>query len=310
MLRAMAATRTNLMILMLTLGICVLTPLDAHAQTTSPVREGMRVRVTARMLPAPLIGEISRVDPVDAEFDVTTPGGGARITLSMKAVQRIDVSCGRSRVKAASLVGGLGAAVGLAVVGLEVGSEAADLGAPAASVALGGAGATIGALVGYAYAPERWQVVYEGSPTDLGFNVTINDEARVKNRGDGRIAVQGDRDRRQGVLRGAIILAGIAAVGGGIDAARGKSGAAEYLGAVVVNAAIGGALGYLIPPRGWQELPAPGTVTAAGEVQTASSRTLRLRPHQSIGLIVDASMKGRAAGARSAPITIAVQIRY
>jgi hypothetical protein len=76
-----------------------------------------------------------------------------------------------------------------------------------------------------------------------------------------RLEVRGGRDRRRGILRGALILGGIGVVFGGIDAAQGNLAGDEYAATIVTNALIGGALGLLWSPRGWREIPLQRRVT-------------------------------------------------
>lgn len=69
------------------------------------------------------------------------------------------------------------------------------------------------------------------------------------------LEARGGRDRGRGARIGAGIGAGIALVFGGIDAARGEVGGGEVAGAAVGNALLGGLVGSLLAPRGWQRLP-------------------------------------------------------
>ena len=70
-----------------------------------------------------------------------------------------------------------------------------------------------------------------------------------------RLEVRGGRDRRRGMLLGAGIVGGIGLVFGGIDAANGRISGGDYVGTVITNALAGAAVGVLISPRGWREIP-------------------------------------------------------
>ena len=70
-----------------------------------------------------------------------------------------------------------------------------------------------------------------------------------------RLEVRGGRDRRRGFSRGAAVLSGIAVVFGGIDLANDKITTADYIGTIATNALIGGAIGLLVSPRGWRDVP-------------------------------------------------------
>ena len=70
-----------------------------------------------------------------------------------------------------------------------------------------------------------------------------------------RLEVRGGRDRRRGMTWGAGILGGVGLVFGGIDAANGTISGGDYVATVVTNALIGGAIGMLVSPRGWRDVP-------------------------------------------------------
>ena len=241
----------------------------AHTQTVMPVTVGQRVRVTAPGLPQPLHGRVTKTDPAAGVVSVTTIDGNAEVTLPLSAVSRIDVSRGRSRPKiawVAGLVVGGSAAVGTAVVVAREGRRGGFRGAGGgAAAAFGGTGFVIGSLAGYAYAPERWRTTYDHQAADgpMPIDVGLATHARVKRFADGTIAVAGERDRRRGIMRGAAILGAVALVFGGIDRAQGEFKTGEYLGTVAGNLAVGGAIGYLLSPRGWQKLPWSGHASPA-----------------------------------------------
>jgi hypothetical protein len=57
------------------------------------------------------------------------------------------------------------------------------------------------------------------------------------------------------MARGALILGRLVALFGGIDYAQGDLSGREYVGETIGNVAVGAAIGYLISPHGWQQLP-------------------------------------------------------
>lgn len=224
---------------------------SALGQSGIPVRVRDRVKVTAPMLPEPLYGRVTKIDPAADVIVVSTPGDDAQVTLPISALWRIDVSRGRARGRVALLAG----AAGLLGAGSIGAREAGTVGA----VAFGGTGFTFAALAGSAYAPERWRSAYDRQITAGGpVHVAVSRSGRVKRFADGTIGVGGERNRGRGVLRGALLLGAIAAVFGGIDKGQGELRTGEYARTVAGNVAIGAALGYLISPRGWQRLPSSG----------------------------------------------------
>jgi hypothetical protein len=230
-----------------------LIPRLASAQATVPVSVGQRVRITAPALPVPLYGEVARTDPASGMIVVSTADGNANVALAVAAISQIDVSRGRSRQKAALIAGAIGALVaGGAVVAQE---GAGQPGTATAVAAFGATGFTIGALAGSAYAPERWDLVYQQPPNSGTVGVVLSGKAKVKRFANGDIGVAGEPNRRRGMIRGAVLLGALALVFGGIDKAQGELDRREYLGAVAGNALVGAALGYLVSPRGWQRLP-------------------------------------------------------
>ncbi len=72
------------------------------------------------------------------------------------------------------------------------------------------------------------------------------------------LEVRAGKDRRRGALVGAGILAVGTGIFGGIDRSRGRISSGELVGTVASNAAFGGVLGYFLAPRGWRGVPLPG----------------------------------------------------
>jgi len=244
----------------------------SHAQRVTPVAEGSRIRVTAPQLPAPLFGRVLIRDRNTDVLVVTTPGADARVTLPLTAVQRIDVSSGRRRVAGAAV----GAAVGILIGGAFGAAQAGDDGiARTAGFLAGGfAGIVFGGPIGFVYAPERWHRGIVADALDDPIRVDLRAGARVKRFADDTVAVKGERDRKRGIIRGAIIVGGIGLIFGGIDARKGELSGQEYVGTVVGNTLLGGAAGYLLSPRGWQRLPAPrqGRSTTTGSASVSGTQ--------------------------------------
>ena len=224
-----------------------------------PIALDDRVRIDAPSLPEPLFGRVTNVDRGAGIIVVATPDGHAQVTLPLSAVRRIDVSRGRARSKTALFAG----AAGLAACGAIGAGAAGAVGA----VAFGGTGFAFSALAGVAYAPERWRVAFAQERTsDVPVRVDVATKARVNHFPDGTIGVGGERNRRRGMVRGAVLLGAVAAVFGGLDKRQGRIRSGEYAGTIAGNVVIGAAVGYLISPRRWQRLPPvkQSTRTAGG----------------------------------------------
>jgi hypothetical protein len=225
----------------------------AHAQNPLALPDGASVRVTAPVLPTRLYGQaiLDRLNP--DVLTISTPGDDARVVLPLASTSRIEVNRGRARAKGALI----GATVGL-LAGGAFGAKAGE-GDPIASLAgtavFSGVGSVVGGVLGFAYAPERWRTVYSNTATDVAYGVTLSSGARIARLENGAIAVRGARNRRAGMMRGAMVLAGVGVVFGGIDKSRGNLSSGNYATAVIGNAVVGAAVGYLISPRGWQQLP-------------------------------------------------------
>ena len=73
------------------------------------------------------------------------------------------------------------------------------------------------------------------------------------------LEVRGGEDKRRGFLIGAGIASGITGVFGGIDLAKGNISRDDFVGTLIVNALIGGLVGYAFAPKGWERIPLPAS---------------------------------------------------
>ena len=73
------------------------------------------------------------------------------------------------------------------------------------------------------------------------------------------IEVRGGENKRRGFLIGAGVATGITGIFGGIDASKGRISNDDLIGTLIVNALIGGLVGYAFAPKGWERIPLPGT---------------------------------------------------
>ena len=72
------------------------------------------------------------------------------------------------------------------------------------------------------------------------------------------IEVRGGENKRRGFLIGAGVATGITGIFGGIDASKGRISNDDLIGTLIVNALIGGLVGYAFAPKGWERIPLPG----------------------------------------------------
>ena len=72
------------------------------------------------------------------------------------------------------------------------------------------------------------------------------------------LEVRGGEDKRRGFLIGAGVATGITGIFGGIDASKGRISNDDLIGTLIVNALIGGLVGYAFAPKGWERIPLPG----------------------------------------------------
>ncbi len=73
------------------------------------------------------------------------------------------------------------------------------------------------------------------------------------------LEVRGGENKRRGFLIGAGVATGITAIFGGIDASKGRISNDDLIGTIIVNALIGGLVGYAFAPKGWERIPLPST---------------------------------------------------
>lgn len=71
------------------------------------------------------------------------------------------------------------------------------------------------------------------------------------------LEVRGGEDKRRGFLIGAGVASGITGVFGGIDLSKGSITRDDFVGTLIVNALIGGLVGYAFAPKGWERIPLP-----------------------------------------------------
>ncbi|MBA3890243.1 MAG: hypothetical protein H0X64_06910 [Gemmatimonadaceae bacterium] len=138
----------------------LLAPSVAFAQRSSPayVGAGSTVRVTApSVLPERMTGTF--ISAFGDTIRVAGRGGNLHFALPFPAVQRLEVSSGRERMKWMWIGAGAGAIIGPVVGGIMAkGGNTQDA---EAWGRLGGLviGAPIGAIAGAVLAPERWRDV-------------------------------------------------------------------------------------------------------------------------------------------------------
>lgn len=80
---------------------------------------------------------------------------------------------------------------------------------------------------------------------------------RVPLRDLSSLEIRGGRDRRRGVVIGAAALGVVTGVAGGVDVSRSNISFGDYIGTLLGNIVVGGAVGYLLAPTGWLQLPLP-----------------------------------------------------
>lgn len=267
------------------LPLLLLVPMALGAQA-----EGDRVRVTTAD-GATVTGRASGVD--SASLTLTVSHRNTIAVVPRDAIATAFVSTGRDRAKGALR----GTLVGLALgtwLAIDLARESDHRGddpfallqavAIAVPVALT---VGIGALTGFALAPERWQPVAVSPSPGAGriallFSQTDDVRITVAGRRHGgqviaqsptalslrtdrsvetlpiaditRISVLGDRSRRRGAIRGAVIITAVTAVGIATDP---LPSVGENIAVVAGNAAFGALIGAFFPMRKWTDLPVP-----------------------------------------------------
>jgi len=106
-----------------------------------------------------------------------------------------------------------------------------------------------------------------GAPRRRGRVVRLAGDTLVLREGDAlshtalsdlaALEVRGGEDKRRGFLIGAGVATGITAVFGGIDVGKGNISRDDFVGTLIVNALIGGLVGYAFAPKGWERIPLP-----------------------------------------------------
>ena len=71
------------------------------------------------------------------------------------------------------------------------------------------------------------------------------------------LEVRGGENKRRGFLIGAGVATAITGVFGGIDASKGNISNDDLIGTLIVNALLGGLVGYAFAPKGWERIPLP-----------------------------------------------------
>lgn len=245
-----------------------------------------RMRVYApSVISGALTGNIIR-NSKSNELVMLTFGDDAHVRFPFRGIERLEVSEGHSRAKYAAIGAGAGLLLG-AVAGASLGKDdPSGYTGFLSGVIIGGVGIPLGAAAGYVLAPENWKLVsddHQGNISPPGTalragamvrirpsgqkafkarvagatsdSIAVDDGAVFAMRSIDRIEVRGDRNRKKGIVRGAVAFGGIALVFGGIDTVRREISAGEWVSTTLSNAMLGGFIGSLLPPRGWQEVP-------------------------------------------------------
>lgn len=142
-------------------AVALVAPLPLLAQQTTPLPPGAKIRVTAsQTLPRREVGSFTA-----ARNDTLWMRGdrSAEVGVPLAAVERLEVSAGRARLKWALIGGTVGLLAG-GVLGGRAGAKDDITGTGAAAGFTVGAlqGVVLGAAVGGLAAPRRWRVVPHG----------------------------------------------------------------------------------------------------------------------------------------------------
>lgn len=263
---------------------------DPVADLMYPLNQ--RVRVTApSLLARPIVGRVAGVDSQVVTLTVT--GRGSSVVLPLGDITALHASAGIDRRKGVRRGALIGLAAGAVLFGSTYpeirdsdywGFGALTLGFVSFAITPG-----IGALAGYALAPEAWEPlavpdVRATVPGRAHLRMAADEQVRVKSgrgsfsgrvhsqtgdllslsTGDGtvslrwaeltRVSVRGEKSRKRGAVRGAIIATAITAIGVATDP---LPTFGENLGVVAGNAAFGAGIGLFFPMRSWTHLPIP-----------------------------------------------------
>ena len=275
--------------------LCLASPLAAQdtsvASIAYPLQQRVRV-VVPTLSPKPIVGRVASVDSLRLALTVTSKG--SILEMPLADVTSISGSGGIDRGKGARRGALVGAALGAWFFADLYGEIKRDdyFGLGVLSLGLVSFGVTpaIGALVGYGLAPERWDAIplrkrstSVRSPAAIRFTpgedvrVTVNGR-RISGRvasqtpdllalatDDGQtsvrwrdmtaLSVRGEKSRKRGAVRGAIVITGITAIGIATDP---LPTVAENVGVVLGNSVFGALIGAFFPMRSRTSLPVPG----------------------------------------------------
>ena len=261
------------------------------ASIAYPLQQRVRV-VVPTLSPKPIVGRVASVDSLRLALTVTPKG--STLEMPLADVTSISGSGGIDRGKGVKRGALVGLALGgwfFADAYDEI-SRDDYFGIGVLSLGLVAFGITpaIGALAGYGLAPERWDAIPLRkrstsvlSPAAIRFTpgedvrVTANDrkisgrvasqttdllalatddgQTSVRWRDMTALSVRGEKSRKRGAVRGAVIITGITAIGIATDP---LPTVAENIGVVLGNAAFGGLIGAFFPMRSRTWLPVPG----------------------------------------------------
>jgi hypothetical protein len=252
-----------------------------------------RVRVVAPTLsPKPIVGRVASVDSLRLALTVTSKG--SILDMPLADVTTLSGSGGIDRARGAKRGALVGLALGgwfFADTSRGDFREGDYFGVGALATGFVSFLVTpaIAALAGYGLAPERWEALplrKAAAPvrSAAAIRFTPGEDVRLTANGrkvSGRVAsqtsdllaletddgqtsvrwrdvtaltVRGEKSRRRGAVRGAIIITGITAIGIATDP---LPTAAENVGVVIGNAAFGALIGAFFPMRSRTSLPVP-----------------------------------------------------
>lgn len=252
-----------------------------------------RVRVVAPTLSSkPIVGRVASVDSLRLALTVTPRG--SILEMPLADVTAISGSGGIDRGKGAKRGALVGLALGGWLFadtyrGDIKEGDAFGIGALSVGFVSFVVTPAIGALAGYGLAPERWDAIpfRKRSPAvrnPVAIRFTPGEDVRVTANGrkiSGRVAsqtsdllaletddgqtsvrwrdvtaltVRGEKSRRRGAVRGAIVITAITAIGIATDP---LPTAAENIGVVIGNSAFGALIGAFFPMRSRTLLPVP-----------------------------------------------------
>ena len=256
---------------------------------------GMLVRVHAESaFSDPVVGRVAAWDA--AGLTVELHGGSVMLWVPAPHIRRVELSYGKDRLPRGLFGAGVGLIAG-PVLGAAIGAALDPTGwAMLGGVAIGVfVGPAVGAAIGAYTTPEPWverrvdtvpaaaaepaapilsfaagsplRIRSPGTGREKGTFYRSDEDSLVVRGGDRTIGyawtdvssleARGGRDRWRGAMIGALVLGGVAALFGGIDAAQGEMEGGELVAGIVGNAAFGAGIGAILAPKGWAEVPLP-----------------------------------------------------